>query len=99
MPPEVETGRYLTSHDVKRRRPTDAALLVDLAELLFRLSYQLLDAPFGQFVRRLANQRAILHDRDFEFSALVFVRHGTTPVFYMTGKRRNCSQELQVSLM
>jgi hypothetical protein len=50
----------------------EAALLADLAELLFRLGYQLFNASLRQIVQRLAGHRAVLDDLHFEFDTFVF---------------------------
>jgi hypothetical protein len=55
--------------------PTDAALLVNLAELLFSLSYQPLNARFRQIVLRSVREHPELDNFDFESNALVFVSH------------------------
>ena len=61
-PRELERGRHL-----------EAALLVDLAELLFQFCHQSVYALRGLNVGRLSRQRTVLDDFDCELNTLVFL--------------------------
>ena len=52
--------------------PAEAALLIDLAELLFQFRDLLLRASDELFVNHPARQLPVLHHLHFEFRAIVF---------------------------
>jgi hypothetical protein len=54
------------------RLSTEAALLVDFAQLPLQFRDHLIDALLGLGVRRLSRQVPIFHDLHFEFYSLVF---------------------------
>jgi hypothetical protein len=66
------------SKRMRRGPPTEATLLVDLAELLFQLRCQRLKT-FARGVIRLPGELSGLEDLHFEFYALVFRGHSRSP--------------------
>jgi hypothetical protein len=54
------------------RPPTEAALLVNLAELPFQFSDQPIYTLLGFIVRDASRHLAIFHDLHFEFYTLIF---------------------------